>query len=69
MLGNGIIKGENKINEIGHKYGIEINIKKYPMNIFKKEMDSDPLIREVVENHVIINGIREFVGGVVDWTR
>ena len=36
---------EKKIKEAGHKYGIEINIKSYPTNIFEKEINQDILLK------------------------
>lgn len=60
---------EKKIKEAGHKYGIEINIKSYPMNIFEKEINEDILLKEVVENHILINDAEGFVRRVTKWIR
>jgi predicted nucleotidyltransferase len=35
----------NKIRELGKKYGIEVNIKSYPVNIFEKELHTDILLK------------------------
>lgn len=60
---------EDKIKEIGKKYGIDINIKSYPMKIFEKEMHDDVLLKEVSENHIIVRDIEGFVKGVLKWIR
>ncbi len=60
---------EKQIKEVGHKYGIEINIKSYPMDIFKKEINEDILLKEVAENHILINNAEGFVREVVKWIR
>lgn len=60
---------EKQIKEVGHKYGVEINIKSYPMDIFKKEINEDILLKEVAENHILINNAEGFVRVVVKWIR
>ncbi len=58
-----------KIKEAGHKYGLDINIKSYPMNIFEKEMPDDILLKEIAENHIIIKDAEGFVRRVIKWTK
>lgn len=60
---------KNKIQEIGNKYGIKINIKSYPANMFKKGLHQDILLKEIEENHIIIKGAEDFVTGVVQWIK
>ena len=60
---------EDKIKGVGHKYGIEINIKSYPMDIFEKEIREDILLKEVVENHLLINDAEGFVRRVAKWIK
>lgn len=60
---------EDKIKEVGKKYGININIKSYPMKIFKKEINNDILLREILENHVLIKDAEGFIRRVVKWIR
>ena len=60
---------EDKIKEVGHKYGIEINIKSYPMKIFEKEINEDILLKEVAENHILINDAGGFVRRISKWIR
>ncbi|MBN2102341.1 MAG: nucleotidyltransferase domain-containing protein [Candidatus Aenigmarchaeota archaeon] len=60
---------ENKVNEIGRKYGIDINIKSYPMKMFEKSIHDDILLKEVSGNHILIKDAEEFVRKVVKWIR
>ncbi len=60
---------EDKIKEVGKKYGINVNIKSYPMKIFKKEINNDVLLKEIVEDHVLIKGAEEFVIRIIKWIK
>jgi predicted nucleotidyltransferase len=60
---------EKKIRKIGKKYGVDINIKSYPANVFEKEIHDDILLKEIVENHIVIKGVESFVGQVARWTK
>jgi len=60
---------EKKIKEAGHKYGLDINIKSYPMNIFEKEIRDDILLKEIIENHILIKDAEGFVRRVVKWIK
>lgn len=60
---------EKKIKAVGRKYGIEINIKSYPMNIFEKEISEDILLKEVAENHILINDAEGFVKRIAKWIK
>ena len=60
---------EKKIKEVGKKYGLDINIKSYPMNIFEKEIRDDILLKEVIENHILIKDAEGFVRSVVKWIK
>jgi uncharacterized protein len=60
---------EKEIKEVGHKYGIEINIKNYPMNIFKKDINEDLLLKEAAENHILINNSEEFLRCITRWIK
>ncbi|MBI2654153.1 nucleotidyltransferase domain-containing protein [Candidatus Woesearchaeota archaeon] len=58
---------EAQIDKIGDAYHLEINIKKYTMLEFKKALnENDPLIKEVISNHILIQNAQEFVGCVRD---
>ena len=60
---------KNKIKEIAKTYGIEINIKQYSLKIFEKELHKDILIKEVLDNHVIILGVEQFIDKILQWTK
>ena len=60
---------EDKIKEVGKKYGIDINIKSYPRKIFEKELHDDILLKEILDNHILITNIERFVRGVVKWIK
>jgi len=60
---------EKKIKEAGHKYGLDINIKSYPMNIFEKEIRDDILLKEIIEYHILIKDAEGFVRRVVKWIK
>ncbi|MBU0979619.1 MAG: nucleotidyltransferase domain-containing protein [Nanoarchaeota archaeon] len=60
---------ENSIKEIGIKYGIRINMKSYPKSLFLKEFHEDILLKEILENHIIIKGTEEFVREAKKWIR
>lgn len=60
---------EDNIKKIGKIYGIDINIKCYPMKIFKKEVSNDILLKEIIGNHIIIKGVEGFIQRVKEWVR
>ncbi len=59
---------KGKVLETEKKYGIEINIKKYPGNLLEKNMSKDPLLKEIKEYHIIIKDIEGFVRKAAEWT-
>ena len=42
-------------------YGKEIQVKKYPLKVFKEKINEDILINEVLENHICVKNIEEFI--------
>ena len=54
----------NEIKRISNMYNKDIQIKKYPLKIFSNADKKDILINEVLENHIVIKGMEEFVEGV-----
>ncbi len=60
---------EMRIKETGHTYGLDINIKSYPTEIFEKELRDDVLLKEIIENHIVIKDTEGFVRKVVKWIR
>lgn len=51
----------NKVKEISKLYGIKINVKAYPLSIFEKNYKEDILIREVLNDHVVIKGVEKLM--------
>lgn len=60
---------EKKIREAGNKYGLGINLRSYPMDIFEKEIHDDILLKEIVENHITIKDAEGFVRRAVKWIK
>ena len=60
---------EKEIKNAGKKYGIDINIKSYPLPLFEKEIHNDILLKEINENHILIKDAEGFVRRVVKWIR
>ena len=59
----------SKIKEAGKKYGIQVNVRNYPMQTFENEMQDDVLLKEIVQNHVLIKDAEGFVRRVLKWIR
>jgi predicted nucleotidyltransferase len=54
------------VKGVSELYGIEISVKSYPMEIFKRDIRKDALIREVLSDHVVFSGAEEFVRTVLE---
>lgn len=53
---------EMQIDKIADTYHLEINIKKYALSEFKKALkEDDPLIKEAIRNHILMQNAQEFV--------
>ncbi|GEM_PF-196321 len=55
---------EKTIKSIGKMYNKDIQIKKYPFKVFNELDKKNILVNEVLENHIIIKGIEEFIESV-----
>ncbi|RLG59804.1 MAG: hypothetical protein DRN95_01200 [Candidatus Hydrothermarchaeota archaeon] len=55
----------DKIEKIAKLYGIEVQIKGYPFEIFKKNISSDYLIKEVLKDHIVITGVEKFIRVII----
>ncbi len=52
----------NELDKISKAYKIEINVKSYPGNVFKKALKKkDPFLEEIMQNHIILNDIQSYV--------
>ncbi len=60
---------EEKIKETGRTYGVEVNIKSYPKKLFEKEINQDILLKEIAENHILIQNAERYVRKITEWTR
>lgn len=58
---------KEKIDEIGKRYGLDINIKNYPAKIFYNEIGKDILITEVLNDHIAFKGIDELMYAVFNY--
>jgi len=53
---------EKQIQKISEAYRLEINVKKYPEEYFKRlESRKDILLKEVIRNHIIVSDVQHFV--------
>jgi predicted nucleotidyltransferase len=59
----------NITNEISKLYGLKISVRNYPHNIFEKKIGDSILLKEIIDNHVIILGTEDFVDKVLKWTK
>lgn len=59
---------ESEIKKIGRDYHLDINVKGGSMSDFVSSLrEKNPLMKEILENHVLISGYEEFVEKVVKW--
>ncbi len=52
---------EEAVEKISRKYKIEINVKCYPDDIFRSQIENDILLKEVLDNHIIFKGIEDLL--------
>lgn len=50
-----------EIEAISDRYGLDVSVKNYSLAIFKRDIQKDLLIKEVIKNHVIFQGVEQFV--------
>lgn len=56
---------EEEVEKISQEYGIELNIKSYPLKTFEKEMQRDFLLKEILKNHIVFLGSEKFIKTVL----
>jgi uncharacterized protein len=56
---------KSAVEKISETYGIEVSVKCYPIKTFDEEIKTDILIREVLDNHVVLAGSEEFIKAVM----
>ena len=54
-----------KVDRISKLYGITLSIKNYPTKIFKREIKKDIMLREILNDHVLVSGSEEFIEAVL----
>lgn len=55
---------EDHIKNISKIFGIEINIKCYPLKIFEKNFMTDFLLKEILKDHVVFLNSEQFVRSI-----
>lgn len=55
----------SEIRRIGKIYGIDVNIKQYPLEIFEKSIKTDVLLKEILSAHIIFLNSEMFVKAVL----
>ncbi|MFH1521787.1 MAG: nucleotidyltransferase domain-containing protein [archaeon] len=59
---------EKEIREIGKDYGLNLSIKGGSKSDFVNSLkEKNPLMKEILENHVLISGYEEFIEEVIKW--
>ena len=59
---------EKEIKKMGKDYGLDVNIKSGSMSDFVSSLkEKNPLMNEILENHVLISGYEKFIEEVVKW--
>lgn len=56
---------EEKVKRVSKTYGIEINVKCYPLKTFEKNLANDILLKEILKNHIVFLNPEQFVGMVM----
>ena len=56
---------KEKIKKVSKTYGIEINIKCYPLKTFEKNLADDILLKEILKNHIIFLNAGQFIKAVL----
>ena len=58
------VAGECRVEEVERiekTYGLPIHLTVYPLEVFNRDLHTDPFLREVLRNHVLIKGTERFV--------
>lgn len=58
------VAGECQVEEVERiekTYGLPIHLTVYPLEVFNRDLHTDPFLREVLRNHVLIKGTERFV--------
>jgi len=53
-----------EIKRISQSFGVDVSVKCYPMKIFKRNLNDDFLLKEILKKHVVFVGVEQFIGEV-----
>jgi predicted nucleotidyltransferase len=56
---------KDEIKKNSKIYGLEISVKCYPESIFRKNLNRDIFIKEILKNHVVFKGAEKFISEVI----
>ena len=48
-----------------YRFGLKINVQNYEKSAFESNIKTDPLLREIIKDHVIFGNVEFFVDSVV----
>lgn len=54
-----------EIKKVSRNLGVEISVKCYPLNIFKKNISQDILLKEILKNHIVFIDVEQFIRKVL----
>jgi len=52
---------KEEVKKISRNFGIEINIKCYPLITFEKNLKNDILLKEILKNHIVFMNSEQFI--------
>ncbi len=56
---------DKEIEKISRMFGVEINVKCYPLKLFEKKINQDILLNEILKNHIVFLNIEQFIRQVL----
>lgn len=57
----------DRVVEMSETYNLHVSVKNYPLDIFRSSVkNKDILVNEVLKNHIVIDGAKEFVDAVLE---
>jgi len=52
---------KEEIKRVSKNLGVDISVKCYPMKTFKKNINTDVLLKEILKNHIIFVNVEQFI--------
>ncbi|MFH0752643.1 MAG: nucleotidyltransferase domain-containing protein [archaeon] len=56
---------KKEFERLSNLYDLKLDIKNYPLSLFKRKINEDILIREVLDNHVMLCGSEELINMII----